>query len=75
MKQCYVAMEKVGLIFLHLKWLCLAVIGRYHLKLLMLFNLGFQMKCKYTVVLTMYWYTCDVHWIYQNSKFLFFLKL
>ena len=32
---------------LHQKWLGLAVMGKYHSELLMLFNLAFLMKCKY----------------------------
>ena len=37
--------EKVVSIFLHQKWLGLAVMGKYHSELLMLFNLAFLMKC------------------------------
>ena len=33
--------------FLYQRWLGLAVMGKYHSKLLMLFNPVFQMKCKY----------------------------
>ena len=40
--------KKVVLIFLHQKWLGLAVMGKYHSKHLMLLNLAFLMKCKYT---------------------------
>ena len=39
--------KKVVLIFLHQKWLGLAVMGKYHSKRLMLFNLAFLTKCKY----------------------------
>ena len=41
------SMEKIVLIFLHQRWLGLAVMGKYHSELLMLFNLAFLMKCKY----------------------------
>ena len=47
----YVAVEKVVLVFLYLKWLGLAVMVEYHSKLLMLSNLAFQMKFKYTSLL------------------------
>ena len=39
--------KKVVLIFLRQKWLGLSVMGKYHLELLMLFNLAFLMKYKY----------------------------
>ena len=39
--------KKVVLLLLHQKWLGLAVKGKYHSKVLMLFNLAFLMKCKY----------------------------
>ena len=39
--------EKIVLIFLHQRWLGLAVMGKYHSELLMLLNLAFLMKCKY----------------------------
>ena len=45
-------MEKVVLKSLHQKWLGLAVMGKYHSILLMLFNLAFLMKCKYKSLLT-----------------------
>ena len=44
-------MEKVVLKSLHQKWLGLAVMGKYHSILLMLFNLAFLMKCKYKSLL------------------------
>ena len=40
--------KKVVLIFVHQKWLGLADMGNYHSELLMLFNLAFLMKCKYS---------------------------
>ena len=39
--------KNVVLIFLHQKWFGLAVMGKYHSKLLMMFNLAFWMKCRY----------------------------
>ena len=45
-------MEKVVLISLHQKRLGLAVMGKYHSILLMLFNLAFLMKCKYDLLKT-----------------------
>ena len=50
MNWCSCAMltwKKVVPIFLHQKWIGLAVMGKYHSELLMLFNLAFLMKCKY----------------------------
>ena len=47
---CAMLPWKVVLISLHQKWLGLAVMGKYHSILLMLFNLAFLMKCKYFVL-------------------------
>ena len=41
---------KIVLIFLHQRWLGLAVMGNYHSELLMLSNLAFLMKCKYHII-------------------------
>ena len=52
MNWCSCAMlpwKKVVPIFLHQKWIGLAVIDKYHSELLMLFNLAFLMKCKYNL--------------------------
>ena len=40
----------------HQKWLGLAVMGKYHTILLMLFNLEFQMKCKYILMFIKFYY-------------------
>ena len=51
--------KKEVLIFLRQKWLGLAVMGKYHSELLMLFDLTFLMKCKYEVLkVTEYTVTC-----------------
>ena len=57
----YIALEKVVLISLHQKWLGIAVMGKYHSILLMLFNLAFLMRCKY------YWLVIDILPIYCNK--------
>ena len=51
--------KKVVLIFLHLKWIGLAVIGKNHSKRLLLFNVAFLMKCKY-------WY---IFYLQMTSKY------
>ena len=48
---CYVVKKKRILISLHIRWLGLAVMGKYHSKLLMLFNVAFLMKCKHIIIL------------------------
>ena len=64
-------MKKVVLIFLHQKGLGLVVIGKYHPKLLMLFNLAFLMKCKYMSLIVFQIVMIDHHsfmWC-SNTKY------
>ena len=43
--------KKVVLVLLHQKWSILAVMGKYHSKLVMLFNPAFPIKCRYIYLL------------------------